>query len=66
MGYSFSGLSKTMVIEPFEIENGAGTRESYKNLLTRKLFPHLASLREDYIVQQNGAASFELPEYELV
>ena len=50
------GLSKTKVIGPYEIENATVTGESYRNLLIRKVFPRLASLREDYIFQQDGAA----------
>ena len=50
------GLSKTKVIGPYEIENATVTGESYRNLLINRVFPRLASLREDYIFQQDGAA----------
>ena len=40
-------ISKTRNIRPFVVENETVTGESYRNLLTHIVFPHLASLQED-------------------
>ena len=50
------GVSKERIIGPYEIKDGNVTGESYRNLLIRKVFPRLASLRTDFVFQQDGAS----------
>ena len=45
------GISKEKIIGPYEVEDGAVTGESYRQLLIRKKFPHLASRCADFVFQ---------------
>ena len=53
------GISKEKIIGPYEVEDGTVTGESYRQLLIRKVFPRLASLRSDFVFQQDGASSHQ-------
>ena len=50
------GISKEKTIGPYEVEDRTVTGESYRQLLIRKVFPRLASLRSDFVFQQDGAS----------
>ena len=58
------GISKEKLIGPYEVEDGTVTKESYRQLLIRKMFPRPASLRSDLVFQKDGSRLTNLSEYE--
>ena len=44
-------ISKEKIIGPYEVEDGTVTGESYRQLLIRKVFARIASLRSDFVFQ---------------
>ena len=49
-------VSKEKTIGPYEVEDGTVKGESDRRLVIRKVFPHLAPLRSDFVFQQDGAS----------
>ena len=50
------GISKERIIGLYEVESTTFTRESYRNLLIRIVFLHLAALQTNFAFQPNGAS----------
>ena len=52
---AWCGITKEKVIGPYWVEGGTVTGDSYKFMLSRKVFPALRRLEREYVFQQDGA-----------
>ena len=58
----FCRISEKKIIDPYKVEGGTVTGGFHRQLLIRKVLPHLASLRSDFF---SGGWSFAQPSYQI-